>query len=158
MKLEEVLARRLAAEIESELDSLNALLRESAHAPQGADSYSRRARGSILHDFYNGVERVFVRVARELNGGIPQAEQWHRELVNNMALAIPEVRPALIDPPLAASLLEYLRFRHVFRNVYGTVLEADRMRSLEEKLPATLDAFREQVSAFLHRMLGDADS
>ena len=143
MKLEEVLARRLAAEIESELDSLDALLRESAYAPQGADSYSRRARGSILHDFYNGVERVFVRVARELNGGIPQAEQWHRELVNNMALAIPEVRPALIDPPLAASLLEYLRFRHVFRNVYGTVLEADRMRSLEEKLPATLGAFRE---------------
>ena len=32
------------------------------------------------------------------------------------------------------------------------------MRSLEEKLPATLDALREQVSAFLHWMLGDADS
>ena len=158
MKLEEVLARRLAAEIDSELDSLDALLREIVHAPQGEDSYSRRARSSILHDFYNGVERIFVRVARELNGGIPQAEHWHRELVSNMALAIPEVRPALIDPPLAANLLEYLRFRHVFRNVYGTVLEADRLRSLEQKLPATLRAFREQMSAFLHWMLGDGDA
>lgn len=158
MKLEEVLVRRLAAEIESELDSLDALQREIAQAPHGADSYSRRARGSILHDFYSGVERVFVRVARELNGGVPQAEQWHRELVNNMTLAIPKVRPALIDPALAADLLEYLRFRHVFRNVYGTALEADRMRSLEEKLPPTLCAFRRQVSAFLHWMLDDGEA
>ena len=56
---------------------------------------------------------------------------------------------------MAAGLLEYLRFRHVFRNIYGTVLEHDRMRSLEERLPATLAAFRNQVSAFLHWMLHD---
>ena len=155
MKLEEVLVRRLAAEIESELDSLDALAREIAHAPQTDDTYSRRARGSILHDFCNGVERIFVRVARELNGGVPQADQWHRELVNNMTLAIADVRPPLIDQPLAATLHEYLRFRHVFRNVYGTVLEAGRMRSLEERLPATLAAFRERMSAFLRWMLGN---
>lgn len=155
MKPEEVLARRLAAEIEAELDSLGVLAREIVQAPQADDSYSRRARGSILHDFYTGVERVFLRVARELNGGVPQAEQWHRELVNNMAMAIPKVRPALIDPLLADALHEYLRFRHVFRNVYGTALEARRMRVLEEKLPATLDAFRGQVVAFVRWLLDE---
>ena len=172
MKLEEVLVRRLAAEINDELDALDALVQELAHAPQSDDSYARRARGSILHDFYNGVERVFERVACELNGGVPKAEQWHREpsagereglaprmkeLLDNMALGIPEVRPPLIDQPLAATLHEYRRFRHLFRNVYGTVLETGRMRILEERLPDTLAAFRRQVSAFLRWMVGGGE-
>lgn len=72
-----------------------------------------------------------------------------------MALVIPEVRPQLIDAPMAAGLLEYLRFRHAFRNIYGAALEPARMRSLEERLPATLAAFRKRISAFLHWMLHD---
>ena len=156
MKLEEVLVRRLAAEIESELGGLDALERELADAPQQDDTYSLRARGSILHDFYNVVERIFVRIASELNGGVPRAAQWHRELVANMALHVPEVRPAVIDPALAEALGEYLRFRHVFRNVYGSVvIEAGRLRPLERRLPATLAAFRERIRAFLAWMPGN---
>ena len=119
MTLEEVLVRRLAAEIESELAGLDELERELANAPRQDDSYSLRARGSILHDFYGGVERIFVRIASELNGGVPRAEQWHRELLGNMTLEIPEVRPAVLDPALAGALGTYLRFRHVFRNACG---------------------------------------
>ena len=95
-----------------------------------------------------------MRIASELNGGVPQAEQWRRELVKNMTLDIPEVRPAVIDMTLAGVLGEYLRFRHVFRNVYGSVLEAERLRSLERRLPVTLAAFRERVQVFLSWMLG----
>ena len=154
MRLEEVLVRRLAAEIEAELAGLDELERELANAPRQDDSYSLRARGSILHDFYGGVERVFVRIASELNGGVPRAEQWHRELVRNMTLEIPEVRPAVLDPALAEALGAYLRFRRLFRNVYGSVIEAERLHPLEERLPATLAAFRERIRAFLSWMLG----
>ena len=154
MRLEEALVRRLAAEIESELAGLDELERELANAPRQDDSYSLRARGSILHDFYGGVERVFVRIASELNGGVPRAEQWHRELVRNMTLEIPEVRPAVLDPALAEALGAYLRFRHLFRDVYGSVIEAERLHPLEERLPATLAAFRERIRAFLSWMLG----
>jgi len=152
-----MLARRLAAEIEAELAGLDALALEMADAPQQDDSYSLRARGSILHDFYNGIERIFVRIASELNGGVPQAEQWHRELVRNMTLDVAQVRPAVIDIVLAEALGEYLQFRHVFRNVYGSVLEAQRMRPLERRLPVTLAAFRERVQVFLSWMLGSGD-
>ena len=137
MRLEEVLAR-LAAEIESELASLSALGEELANAPQQDDIYSLRARGSILHDF---------------NGGIPRGDQWDRDLVDDMTLDIPEVRPAVIDRGLARTLGEYLRFRHVFRNVYGGVLEAERMASLEKRLPETLAAFRDRVETFVSWML-----
>ncbi len=154
MRLEEVLARRLAAEIDAELANLDALEREFENRPQQDDSYSLRARGSIVHNLYAGVERILVRIAHELNGGVPQAEQWHQQLVEDMRLDIPEVRPAVIDSTLAATLGEYLRFRHVFRNVYGSTLEADRLQPLEQRLPATLASFREQVRAFLCWMLG----
>lgn len=156
MTLEDVLARRLAAEVGAELATLAALNEEFLNAPPGSDSYSIRARGSMLHDFYNGVERIFVRIARELNGGVPRGEQWHRDLIDDMALAIPQVRPAVIDRDLANVLAEYLRFRHVFRNVYGGVLDPDRMAALEERLPETLAAFRQRIDAFLSWMLGPA--
>ena len=154
MKPEEMLVRRLKAEIESELAGLEALANEMSVAPRRDDTYSLRARGSILHDFYTGMERILVRIAAELNGGVPQAEQWHRELIHNMALDVPEVRPPVIDADLARALGEYLRFRHVFRNVYGYVLEPERMRPLEERMPETLAVFSEQMTAFLSWMLG----
>ena len=150
---EEDVARGLATEIESELASLAALGEELGKAPRQDDIYSLRARGSILHDFYNGVERVFLRIARELNGGVPRGDQWHRDLVDDMTLEIPEVRPAVIDRDLATNLGDYLRFRHLFRNVYGGVLDAERMASLERRLPETLAAFRERVETFVAWML-----
>ena len=154
MRIEEALARRLAAEIEAELAELDALEREFEARPKHDDTYSLRARGSILHDFYVGVERILVRIAHELNGGVPQAEQWHQQLIDDMRLAIAEVRPAVIAPELADTLGEYLRFRHVFRNVYGSVLDAQRMAPLEARLPSTLAAFREHIRVFLAWMLG----
>ena len=154
MTLDEAFARRLAAEIEHELQGLDALREELAAAPRNDDTFTLRARGSMLHDFYSGIERVFVRIAEELNGGVPQGEQWHRQIVTDMALDIPGVRPAVIDAALAEELGDFLRFRHVFRNVYGSLLQAERMRPLEERLPAVLAAFRRQVRAFLAWMVG----
>ena len=49
---------------------------------------------------------------------------------------------------------DYLRFRQVFRNVYGSLLEAGRLRPLEEKLPDVLAAFRTQIRAFLAWAVG----
>ena len=95
-----------------------------------------------------------IPTSRELDGGVPQAEQRHRELVRNMTLDIPKVRPAVIDSELAGTLEEYLRFRRVFRNVHGAAPEAERMHSLEIRMPATLEAFRERVRVFLSWMVG----
>ena len=155
MTPDETFARRLAAEIEHELERLEHLRDELATAPRDDDTFSLRARGSMLHDFYSGIERVFVRIAEELNGGVPQGEQWHRQIVTDMSLEIPGVRPAVIEPDLARELGDYLRFRHVFRNVYGSFLEAERMRPLEERLPAVLAAFLTQMRAFLAWAVGD---
>lgn len=154
MTPDEAFARRLAAEIAHELERLEQLREELAAAPRADDTFTLRARGSMLHDFYGGIERVFVRIAEELNGGVPQGEQWHRQLITDMSLEIAGVRPAVIDTAVAEELADYLRFRHVFRNVYGSLLEAERMRPLEERLPDVLTAFVTQIRAFLAWAVG----
>ena len=80
---------------------------------------------------------------------MPQGQQWRRQIVTDMSLEIPDVRPAVIDPDLARELGNYLRFRHVLRHVYASLLEAERMRPLEQRLPGVLAGFRTQVRAFL---------
>ena len=155
MRPDEILARRVAREIETELVSIEQLAKEVTAAPDADDTFALRARGSMLHDFYTGVERVFVRLAEEINGGVPRGEQWHRQLLHDMAIAIPDVRPAVISSELERDLGEFLRFRHVFRNVYGFVLQADRLGALQAKLPAVLARFLSETRVFLSWLVGE---
>jgi hypothetical protein len=145
---DEVLARRVARELEVELESIERLPEELAATPKTDETFGLRARGSILHDFYTGAERVFIRLAEEINGGVPRGESWHRQLLQDMAIAIPEVRPAVISSELETDLGEFLRFRHVFRNVYGFVLQPDRLHALERKLPDVLSRFVAEIRTF----------
>lgn len=154
MSPEEALARRLAAEIENELGRLDQLAEEAASAPRDDSPFGLRARGSILHDFYSGIERVFQRIAEELNGGVPQSGQWHRQLLTDMSLPIPDLRPAPINAALAEELGDFLRFRHLFRNTYGWELRADRIRRLEGRMPGVKDQFHSQVRDFLNWLTG----
>ena len=85
---------RLAASIRSELDRLAAVVAEadlalgdfSATTPPMREL---RGIGDIVHDFYTGIERIFEKIAPELNGGVPAGSAWHRELLESMALDIP---------------------------------------------------------------------
>jgi hypothetical protein len=155
MRPDEMLARRLAGEVHDELRNLSTLRAESAGAPRGDDSYSLRARASILHDFYTCVERVFVLIAEELNGGVPAGEHWHRRLLHTMSLEIAGVRPAVVSEELARALGEYLRFRHVFRSVYGFVLDESRMKPLEDAFPATATRASDELVAFTEWLVGE---
>lgn len=141
---------RLRREIENELSSLKQLESEHLALPVDAESgLEMRGRASILHDFYTGAERVFVRIAEELDGGIPRSEQWHRQLLTDMTLDIPHVRPPVISAELEARLLEFLRFRHLFRNLYGFVLDPQRIAALERGLAPCMSRFQSEVHSFL---------
>lgn len=111
-------------------------------------SFDLRAIGSILHDFYCGIERIFERIAKELNGGVPEGTDWHRQLLRDMTLEIKGVRPAVISEDLEKMLIEYLRFRHVFRNIYGFSLEWRFMEGLVERLPFTLNTLKKDIETF----------
>ncbi len=102
----------LAAAIDAELANLDALQAEMAgllpRLGVDAGSFDRRAAGSILQDFYNGLERIFERIAFAFDGGAPGGPASHSELLRQMARPVTEARPALIDPTTAEILDQYL--------------------------------------------------
>ena len=104
--------------------------------------------GKILHDFYTGLENIFEKIARETGEGIPHGEAWHKELLTAMSLDIETVRPHVINRELASELDEYLRFRHVFRNIYGDELNWDEMKHLADKMPEILEQLEESINEF----------
>ena len=113
-----------------------------------------RAMASILHEFYNGVERIFERVAVGLGEGVPQGAYWHADLLAHMATVREGKRSAVVDEPLRARLKEYLEFRHFFRHAYGYTLEWDQLRWKVESLSDTFRMLREQLRAFFESLIG----
>ncbi len=87
-----------------------------------------------LHGFYAGVERLFEAVALQLDGSLPKGEAWHRDLLDQMMLDLPGLRPPVITADVMHTLDEYRRFRHVVRNVYAESLDPLRVGELVERL------------------------
>ena len=73
----------LESEIRDELDNLAVLV--SALASQRKRIPSDEELRSVfmesialkLHNFYTGCERIFSKIANDLNGGLPQTPEWH---------------------------------------------------------------------------------
>lgn len=143
----------LAAEVEGELRELAALLPEAdrlrPRLTADPDPLDLRAAGSILHDFYSGLERLFERVANEIDGGVPVGPDWHVSLLHRMALPIAAVRPAAISQETSGKLDDYVRFRHVFRNVYGRQLRWGRMGPLFDELPSVFEQLTAELRQFV---------
>ena len=139
---------RIRREIETELEHLRNLLNEYRDMPEGDATYLRRAQASVFHDFYNGVERISIRIAAEL-GGIPRGEQWHRQLLDDMALDLEDLRPAVISAELRTRLQSFLRFRHLFRNIYGQELDPGRLAEIASTYEPVHHQFQMELSDFL---------
>lgn len=140
--------------IEDELAALERVAREMedllAECAQPPTRTELRAAASMLHEFYNGVERIFERIAVGLGEGVPQGSYWHTDLLAQMAAAREGVRPVVIDEPLRARLKDYLDFRHA----YGYTLEWNHLRWKAENLPDTLTMLRDQLRLFFEAVIG----
>jgi len=137
--------------IDTELKNIDQLLIEISEC-KGNNHIIRRAKGSILHDFYNSCERIFELIAREINGGFIDSEYWHKRLLYKMTINIERLRPPVISKKLAAALDDYLSFRHLFRNIYGFELESKRLDNLIEKFEDTVDLFRKEIKEFIDKL------
>jgi hypothetical protein len=142
----------LKKEIDVGLENLARLAREMGDLTgrfiNEPDFIQTRAAGSILHDFYCGVEKIFERIAVHINGELPKGEDWHTELLLQMAHPIKGIRDAVISTDLLEKFKEYLRFRHLFRHIYGFELKWKRFEGLSLSLPAILSEFKDNLEKF----------
>ena len=102
-----------------------------------------------LHGFYSGLERLFELIARRVDQNLPSGDTWHRDLLNQMAQDVTELRPAVISLERVSSLDELRRFRHLVRNVYTFNLVPDKIEPLITALPALWPQVRAELLAFV---------
>jgi len=105
--------------------------------------------GGLLHDFYTGLEICFTQIAPSDRGASPGGQRWHRELLHSMTLDLRDLRPPVITPESERALLTYLKFRHIYRHMYGFRLDWARVRELGRGVPATWARVRVELLAFV---------
>lgn len=101
-----------------------------------------------LHAFYTGLERIFRQIAVDMDGSVPSGADWHRGLLKQMTTDLPEVRPAVLTSETAMILDEFLRFRHVVRNIYTFHLDPERVELLVGRLPPVFATARGELLRF----------
>jgi hypothetical protein len=101
-----------------------------------------------LQSFYTAVERILVAIAKEIDTTIPQEENWHQALLQQMAIEIPETRPAVLAIETYQALDEFRRFRHVVRSNYAHQLDPDKVQALARKLDALEQSLSEDCERF----------
>lgn len=144
----------LIAEIENKLSQLEELRcrlleTESKKCCSEDREVYEESEALKLHNFYTGCENIFKRIAIVFNGGVPEGENWHKNLLSIMTLNIPNVRPAVISSELRKKLDEYLRFRHVIRYIYAFEIDSVRLQKLVDSFDETFQQFSQEITEFL---------
>jgi len=156
MNGDEILVRRIVSEINAELSNILRLRDEYNDfitKYKTVDKHLLRVKASYLADFYMGIERVFQIIATEIDGGIPQGEEWHKRLLINMMIEIEGVRPPVISSGLYNSLRLFLGFRHVVRQAYGFQLDESKLEELVSSFEDTVRSFSSEVTKFCDTLM-----
>jgi len=145
----------LISEIKDEMTMLESLvedIRETSAAIPSGRKKKRIYEESLalkLHNFYTGCERIFQKIAGDINGGVPVTFDWHRRLLYSMSLEIEKLRPPVISKDTARALGEYLAFRHVVRNIYGFEIESERLGGLVIRIDKAFEGVKKDLTEFI---------
>mgnify|MGYP001607547523 CR=1 FL=1 len=143
-----MLSARILAELK-ELSTLVERIQEGwERSKLKSDDYYLDGVALNLHGFYSGLERIFEKTASLIDGNVPSGANWHQELLNQMSIEIPGVRPAVISSELKDLLEDYRGFRHVVRNVYTYHLNPEKMEPLGAKLRKVFEQSDAELTAF----------
>jgi hypothetical protein len=121
--------------------------------PDQSSGHDLRAEASYIHDFYNSAENLFRVVAEELNGGIPRGESWHRLLLLEMKSGIAGSRGLVISEQLYEMLDACLRFRHMFRNSYGVLLDSIKTRQTTKIVLQAEKLLKKEFESFVESLV-----
>ncbi|MFO8064509.1 MAG: hypothetical protein ACQETQ_13765 [Spirochaetota bacterium] len=155
---------QLRSELRKDLDFIyrnwhkNREMTKRIEAASNADEYEYAALGYTLHNLYNAFESYFLRIAKFFENNLDQSG-WHRSLVERMTLDIDGVRPALFDHEFSLKVDELMRFRHLFRNLYKTPLEPEKVlfaNRRAESLAEEFEHYHERFDSFLRRLKKEA--
>ncbi len=110
--------------------------------------------GSVVHSFYNGLENIFVLIAKNLDQHLPQGAQWHSDLLHQMAQPA-SPRGAVLSLEMKYELKGYLSFRHFHRHSYSFFLEWEQLEKLVTPIHKVWQRAKEELTQFIATITTD---
>jgi len=147
--------RQELADLERVVSRAERAVAAARRRPEDQDLYLDSAALNV-HDFYAGLERVFQHIAANIDRSVPTGPEWHRELLRQMGTALPQIRPQVLSAETVKALDEYLRFRHVVRNIYAFEFDAERITRLVQNLRPTFERVQVELLRFAEFLEGVA--
>ncbi len=151
--------------IENDLEALNQLAGELSQLGLYPDitasriggfekdsSFACRLVGTYLSDYYEGIENIAKRIAKEIDGHISTGDEWHKELIDQVSRELPGKRPSVFSEQTYELLDELRRFRHVFQAKYGFRLNPGKIYRNVSKLKELHQLMEIDINSFLHKM------
>ncbi|MFH0924511.1 MAG: hypothetical protein V1872_02590 [bacterium] len=104
---------------------------------------------SFLQSFYNGIERIFKKIAKEIDDNIPEGMTHHADLLNQMTLDIKGIRSPIISREVYKKLKLLLNFRHRFRHAYHWDLRWIKLKELFSETDSVMKGFKKDIDSFM---------
>lgn len=159
---------RLAAEVAIDAAALTARANETRGLLTAWGDRATLPRAELtlvaanLHGYYTALETLCERVARQLDENVPVGASWHAELLSQLQVEVPGLRPAVLPTEVVGELHELRKFRHFFRNAYVLDFDpvlvrahADRLGRIHDRVATTVAAFAAHLQHTL-RVLAQA--
>lgn len=128
----------LIAQAENTLEIINQnrqfylTFKENEYVLLGQGTVSAMVLSQVFVDFYTCVETFLFRVSQEFENNLRE-DQWHKDLLQKMALNIPDIRPAILGTETMFMLTEILMFRHFRRYYFDYNYDWDKLTLIEHK-------------------------
>lgn len=103
---------------------------------------------SVLHSFYNGIENIFLVIAKGIDNSNPSDSKWHKELLIKMS-GTNKNREAIISEDLKNKIIDYLGFRHFYRHSYSFYLDWKEMEKLVSSLFDVWNQMKQELNKFI---------
>lgn len=112
------------------------------------DVVEMTALAGVLHSFYNGIESIFLAIAKNFDASVPNGSNWHKELLVQMTKEIGRRKP-ILNSTRVDDMADFMAFRHYFRHAYSFTLDWVELENLVKLTKPTWDSLKEDLQLFL---------
>ena len=134
--------------IDRTIGSILELLQEIEVATPHHRKFFEELTAKKLAEIYSGIERIFERIANEIDKQLPKGERWHTDLLTQMAERRPE-RPPIINKDIQRKLGQLLRFRHKVNNIYGEEVIYEKAEEHAKLITELFTEVSEELDTFI---------
>ena len=117
--------------------------------PIDAREFIEIALAADLAEVYTGIEKIFQRIAKEIDKHTPSGGRWHNKLLTQMAEHKPE-RPQVVTEIMQNKLKSLLDFRHRVNNIYGDELIYATVEEHAKLVSEIFESFSEELETFIN--------